>query len=158
MFSVSCFPSPPCVLAGAHFCGSWPKGMFWSCQQGRRPGPAGQSPDERRSVPLSLVTVLRSREELPRLDSAPPPRPHSRVLSCSRQPGHCRGPGGEAARVWAPVSAPGAWWWEATSLWISHLGPRLRSVTWTLRHVLASLVFMTLSICPSVFSVACHRM
>lgn len=32
----SCFLSPPCVLAGTHFCGCWPKGMFWSCQERRR--------------------------------------------------------------------------------------------------------------------------
>lgn len=40
MFCFWClvFLFPPCVLAGAHFCGSWPKGMFWSCQEGRRLG------------------------------------------------------------------------------------------------------------------------
>lgn len=54
---VSCFLSPPCVLAGTHFCGFWPKGMFWSCQEGRRHGLA----NPRMKVlhlPPPLITVL----------------------------------------------------------------------------------------------------
>lgn len=58
LFLVSCFLSPPCVLAGAHFCGFWPKGTFWSCQEGRRRGLAN-----------------------PRMNGAPssPPLPHHSV-------------------------------------------------------------------------------
>lgn len=72
LFLASCFLSPPCVLAGARFCGRWPKGMFWSCQEGRRLGSANPwmigAPSS-----LSLAAVLRSWEELPRPDPAFPP-------------------------------------------------------------------------------------
>lgn len=72
LFLVSCFLSPPCVLAGAHFCGFWPKGMFWSCQEGRRRRLANPRMKVLRPPP-PLTTVLRSREELPRPGSASPP-------------------------------------------------------------------------------------
>lgn len=35
LFLVSCFLSPPCILAGSHFCDCWPKRMFRSFQEGR---------------------------------------------------------------------------------------------------------------------------
>ncbi|KAF6125110.1 hypothetical protein HJG60_009658 [Phyllostomus discolor] len=91
---MSCFPSPPCVLAGAHFCGCRPKGMFWSCQQGRRLGLAGPRASGAPSS-LSLVTVFRSREELPCLDSALPPLCPQLPSSAGSPPG-CQSPPREA--------------------------------------------------------------
>lgn len=95
LFLVSCFPSPPCVLAGAHFCGSWPEGMFWSCQEWRRLWLA--VPDERLPVlpvPHHRVKELRGAAWpglrfptrcVPSLPSA------TTGLSCPRQPCRCRG-------------------------------------------------------------------
>lgn len=71
LFLVSCFLFPPCVLAGTHFCGCWPKGMFGSCQERRRLGLANPRMNGAPSSPF-LVTVLRSQEELPRPASAFP--------------------------------------------------------------------------------------
>lgn len=123
LFLVSCFPSPPCVLAGAHFCGRWPEGMFWSCQGGRRLGLA--NPGRR----CSILPVPRLRAKEPRGASSPGLCfPASRVTSVS---GATTGPGcfhqhrpweaaglptgrspleERAPRVWVPVPVPGAWW------------------------------------------------
>lgn len=65
LFLVSCFPSPPCVLAGAHFCGRWPEGMFWSCQDGRRLGLA--NPGRR----CSILPVPRHSVKEPRGATSP---------------------------------------------------------------------------------------
>lgn len=51
LFSVSCFLFPPCVLAGTHVCGCWPKGMFWSCQERRR---LGSTNPQMNGAPCSL--------------------------------------------------------------------------------------------------------
>lgn len=145
LFLVSCFLSPPCVLAGAHFCGFWPKGMFWSCQEGRRRGLANPRmkvlhppPTPHHSVkkprgatspglcfPTSCVMSLPSATTS--LSCLHQPCPHlvlqKRLLEAGPQVGRSQLEE-RAPQVWAPVSVPGAWhtwptqhlWREATSL------------------------------------------
>lgn len=78
LFLVSCFLSPPCILAGSHFCDCWPKRMFRSFQEGRGLGLANPQMNGAPSPPppKSLVAVLRSPEEPPHPDSVFPPHAH----------------------------------------------------------------------------------
>lgn len=74
LFSVSCFLPPPCILAGSHFCGRRPRGMFGSCQEGRRLRLANPRMNGAPSSPSLVlrVTVFRSPEEPPHRNSAFP--------------------------------------------------------------------------------------